>query len=222
MPEPARLERVVGRAAGDHLAGQVAGPVAVRHVPGRVLRLVLHVVEAGRRLEADLADRDLVGLREPQVLEVAQPEARRGRRSRRTGYFCAELGGRDLRLARPCTWPRTRARRAGRDQRGLDRRAQAASRRRFSPVCDGIAGRLAVWKLTSASRGGRLTWRAHAAHEPLDRDLRVAHARLEAACRPRRRSGRARRASAARRRGSPRPPRPPCRRRRRRGARARP
>ena len=77
-PEPARLERVVGRAAGDHLAGEVAGPVAVRHVPGRVHRLVLDVVEPGRRLEPDLPDGDLVGLREPQVLEVAAAGRSRG------------------------------------------------------------------------------------------------------------------------------------------------
>src|SRR3712207_7165698 len=33
--EPPRLERVVRRAAGDRLAAQAAGPVAVGHVPGR-------------------------------------------------------------------------------------------------------------------------------------------------------------------------------------------
>src|SRR5687767_7866461 len=50
---PARLERVVGRAAGNHLAGEVAGPVRVRDAPGRVDRLVLNRVLAGRGVEAD-------------------------------------------------------------------------------------------------------------------------------------------------------------------------
>src|SRR5215210_439526 len=59
---PARLERVLRRAAGHDRPGQLAGPVAVRHVPGRVHGLVLDVVQARRRLEADLPDRDAVRL----------------------------------------------------------------------------------------------------------------------------------------------------------------
>ena len=72
MPEPARLQRVLGRAARDDRAGQVARPVAVRHVPGRVHRLVLDVVEPGRGVEAHGAHGDRVLLLELQVL--VEPE----------------------------------------------------------------------------------------------------------------------------------------------------
>src|SRR6185436_1389330 len=48
---PARLDRVV-RARRDDLAGQVAGPGRVGHVPGRVDLFVLDLVEAGGRLQA--------------------------------------------------------------------------------------------------------------------------------------------------------------------------
>src|SRR3954454_18517171 len=71
---PARLERVVRRAARDHLTGQRSRPRAVRDVPGGVHRLVLDVVEPRRRLETDLADRDRVGLDRLQVLVERQPE----------------------------------------------------------------------------------------------------------------------------------------------------
>jgi len=64
---PARLERVV-RPRRHDLAGQVAGPGAVRDRPGRVLRLVLDVVEPGRGVEAHRADRDRVRLDERQLL----------------------------------------------------------------------------------------------------------------------------------------------------------
>src|SRR3954471_7213659 len=73
-PHPARLERVVRRAARDHLAGQRPRPRAVRHVPGGVHRLVLDVVEPRGRLEADLAYRDRVGLDRLEVLVERQPE----------------------------------------------------------------------------------------------------------------------------------------------------
>src|SRR3954453_4092821 len=65
---PARLERVVRRSAGDHLARERTRPRAVRHVPGRIHGLVLDVVEPGRRLEADLADRDRVRLGRLELL----------------------------------------------------------------------------------------------------------------------------------------------------------
>src|SRR5215207_2361732 len=66
--EPARLQRVLRRSAWDDLPRHVTRPRRVRHVPGRVHRLVLHVVEAGRRLEPDLADGDRVGLDQLQLL----------------------------------------------------------------------------------------------------------------------------------------------------------
>src|SRR4051812_22826744 len=66
--QPARLERVVRRAAGDDLARERARPRAVRHAPCRVHGLVLDVVEPGRRLEADLADGDRVGLGRLELL----------------------------------------------------------------------------------------------------------------------------------------------------------
>src|SRR3954447_13574287 len=72
--EPARLQRVVGGTAGDDLPGQAAGPRRVRHAPGRVHGLVLHVVEPGGRLEPDLPDRDRVGLDQLQLLVDAQLE----------------------------------------------------------------------------------------------------------------------------------------------------
>src|SRR5215216_3867746 len=74
-PEPARLERVLGRAAGDHRAGQVPRPVGVRHAPRGVDRLVLDVVEARWRLQPDLADGDSVGLRGLEVLVERELEA---------------------------------------------------------------------------------------------------------------------------------------------------
>src|SRR5215203_7104666 len=45
-PEPAGLERILRRPAGDDRARERAGPGAVRHGPGRVHSLVLDVVEA--------------------------------------------------------------------------------------------------------------------------------------------------------------------------------
>src|SRR3954468_7073137 len=71
---PARLERVVRCAAGDHLARQRPGPRAVRHAPGRVHGLVLDVVEPRRGLEPDLANGDRVGLRRLELLVERQLE----------------------------------------------------------------------------------------------------------------------------------------------------
>src|SRR5206468_3460977 len=68
-----RLEWVVGPGR-DRLAGQLTGPVRVRHVPGRVDLLVLDVVQAGRRFEALLADGDRVCPGQLEVLEQAQLE----------------------------------------------------------------------------------------------------------------------------------------------------
>ena len=59
-PEPARLERVVRRPAGDDLALEAAGPRGVRDVPGRVDLLVGDRVDARRRVVAGLADGDRV------------------------------------------------------------------------------------------------------------------------------------------------------------------
>src|SRR4051812_6581044 len=71
---PARLEWVLRNAPRNHLAGEVAGPGALRDMPGGIDRLVLDVVEARRGVEAHLADCDLVRLPQLEVLEVAQPE----------------------------------------------------------------------------------------------------------------------------------------------------
>ncbi len=70
---PARLQRVV-RSGRDRRAGQVARPGAVGDVPGGVHRLVLDVVEAGRGVEADRADRDRVGLDQLELLVEAKLE----------------------------------------------------------------------------------------------------------------------------------------------------
>ena len=74
-PHPARLDRVV-RPRWDHLPGERAGPGALRHVPGRVDRLVLDVVDPGRGFEPGLADRDRVDVHQPQVL--VEPQLERG------------------------------------------------------------------------------------------------------------------------------------------------
>ena len=74
--QPARLERVVRRAAGDRLPGQRARPRRVGHVPGRVDLLVVDRVQAGRRVQSRHADRDRVALGDLQVLEQPQREVR--------------------------------------------------------------------------------------------------------------------------------------------------
>ena len=56
IPSQRALIGMSGSARGDGLAREVAGPGAVGDVPGRVDRLVLHVVEPGRCLQTDLAD----------------------------------------------------------------------------------------------------------------------------------------------------------------------
>src|SRR5205823_3674022 len=56
---PARLDGVL-RPGRDRLPGELPGPGAVRHVPGRVDLLVLDAVATCRRLETLHADGDLV------------------------------------------------------------------------------------------------------------------------------------------------------------------
>src|SRR4051794_21765504 len=73
--EPAGLDRVVRRAAGDDLAGEAACPGRVGHVPGRVDGLVLDLVEARRGLQADLADGDRVALHALELAEEADAKA---------------------------------------------------------------------------------------------------------------------------------------------------
>ena len=74
-PDPARLQRI-RRDGWNHLPCQAARPGRVGHMPGGVDLLVLGVVEAGRGLEALLADGDRVALLELQVVIEAQGEVR--------------------------------------------------------------------------------------------------------------------------------------------------
>ena len=73
--EPARLERVVGRAARDRPARVGPSPRLVRGVPRGVDLLALDPEQAARRVEAGLADRDAVGLGVPEALEEPELEA---------------------------------------------------------------------------------------------------------------------------------------------------
>src|SRR5918996_4165063 len=98
--EPPRLQRVLGHAARHHRARQLAGPVAVRHAPGRIHRLVLDVIHAGGGVEADGAYGDGVLLDQVQPLVVAQLEA--GAVDDQQGLILVgQLGLGDLRLDDP-------------------------------------------------------------------------------------------------------------------------
>ena len=64
MPAPSKMpiqRALIGfpRPRRDHLAGEIARPGRVGHVPGGIDRLVLDVVEPRRRLQPDLADGDV-------------------------------------------------------------------------------------------------------------------------------------------------------------------
>src|SRR5919197_2821150 len=73
---PTRLQRVIGRARRDGAARERARPRLLWDVPRRIDDLALDLVAAGARLESDPADRDGIGLAQPQVVIEAQLLAR--------------------------------------------------------------------------------------------------------------------------------------------------
>src|SRR5215211_5105107 len=94
---PARLQRVVGRPTRNRLPGEIAGPIGVRDTPGGVDRLVFDVVDASRRVEANGAHCDGVGLGELQVLPQAELEVR-AIDGEVDGVLLREVSGGDLGL----------------------------------------------------------------------------------------------------------------------------
>src|SRR5207253_1144209 len=93
---PARLDRVVGPGRDD-LAGQVARPVGVGHVPGRVDLLLLDRVQAGGRLETLAPDGDRVAAGRLEALVERQAE-RGAVDDDHRAIAIGELAGGDLRL----------------------------------------------------------------------------------------------------------------------------
>ena len=122
MPIHRALSGLFGAPPGMTWPARLPVHARVRHAPGRVHGLVLDVVEPGGRLEPLLADGDVVGLGQLEVLPQVQLEAAAlDREDHRV--LLGELVGRDLRLdvLRPGS---ERPLRAGRGDRVVDLPAQ--------------------------------------------------------------------------------------------------
>ena len=178
IPSQRALSGFSGTPPGITLPARSPAQSLLRHVPGRVDRLVLHVVDAGRGLEADLAHRDLVGLGQLQVLEQAQREVGavdgHDRRVLPGQVGRGHLRLHDLHAARA----RCARRRSSRARPGPTRRRRRASRLRPSARDRRQAGGVEadVGVARRAVHGA-----LDAPHEPPHLDARVGDPRLELA-----------------------------------------
>ena len=170
----------------DRLAGEVPGPGGFRHVPGRVFFLFLDLVEAFRRFQPFLADRDGVGLGQLQVLPEAQGEVARGRGSGRTGTRPATSR---LVTSGLVSWTRAtdRARRAGVERPRRSARSVRRLSRSLRPACRRRLRARRRSGSTEAFFGFAVDFVGDVADEAVDRRLGVGRARPRSDLRPRRR-----------------------------------